>query len=100
VKADPYVAIAWSRLEYGQLRRECMCGVENWSEPTAKRVRLDPFDPATSRHLPQCEFTDVSDVSIVKALLKLTPKDGYSWVECGACSAGWQVPDFAEASVG
>jgi hypothetical protein len=42
----------------------------------------------------------VSDPSILKALLKVTPKDHYSWVECGACSGGWQVLDFAEERVG
>jgi hypothetical protein len=38
--------------------------------------------------------------SILKALLKVTPKDGYSWVGCGDCSGGWQVLDFAEERVG
>jgi hypothetical protein len=99
--ADPDVVIPWSRLEYGQWRRECVCSAENWSDPAAKRVRLDPYDdPATSRHLPQCEFKDVSDPSILKALLKVTPKDRYSWVEYGGCQAGWQVADYAAESVG
>jgi hypothetical protein len=97
LKADPDVSIPWSRLEYGHWRRECVCSAEGWDEPAPNRVRLDPYDPATSRHLPQCEFRDASDPSILKALLKITPKDGYSWVECGACSAGWQVLDLAEA---
>jgi hypothetical protein len=22
------------------------------------------------------------------------PGEGYDWVECGACGAGWQVPHF------
>jgi hypothetical protein len=42
----------------------------------------------------------VSDPSILKALLKVTPKDRYSWVKCGACSGGWQVLDFAEQRIG
>jgi hypothetical protein len=37
---------------------------------------------------------------ILKALLKVTPKDGYSWVECSACWGGWQVLDYAADSVG
>jgi hypothetical protein len=39
------------------------------------------------------------DASILKALLEITPKEGYSWVECGACSGDWKVLDFAEARV-
>jgi hypothetical protein len=42
----------------------------------------------------------VSDRSILRVLLKVTPKEGYSWVECGACGFGWQVLDFAEKRVG
>jgi hypothetical protein len=54
------------------------------------------------RHLPQCEFKDVSDRSILLVLLKIRPglDPGYQWVECGSCSAGWQVLDHAEESVG
>jgi len=33
-------------------------------------------------------------------LLKITPKDSYTWVECGGCQAGWQVANFAEKRVG
>ena len=98
--ADPTVELPWSRLEYGQWKRECQCSTESWQEPAPSRVRLDPYDPVTMRHLPQCEFKDASDPSILKALLKVTPKDGYSWVECGSCSGGWQVLDFAEKRVG
>jgi hypothetical protein len=25
---------------------------------------------------------------------------GYWWVECGSCECGWQVPYYAEESVG
>jgi hypothetical protein len=42
----------------------------------------------------------VTDPAVLKVLLKITPKDGYSWCECGSCACGWQVADFAEASVG
>jgi hypothetical protein len=33
---------------------------------------------------------------VLKILLKVRPGlgEGYDWVECGACSAGWQVPYF------
>jgi hypothetical protein len=52
------------------------------------------------RHLPECEFVDSTDPAILRALLKITPKDGYVWVECGGCQGGWQVADFAEETVG
>jgi hypothetical protein len=49
--------------------------------------------------LPQCEFATTTDPAILRALLKLTLKDGYTWVECGGCQAGWQVADCAEERV-
>ena len=33
-------------------------------------------------------------------LLKITDKGDYDWCECGACGAGWQVPHYAEETVG
>jgi hypothetical protein len=35
----------------------------------------------------------VTDPSVLKVLLKVKPGlgEGYDWVECGACDAGWQV---------
>jgi len=102
VKADPDVEILWSRLEYGQWRRECVCGAESWTEPADKRVRLDPYNPATSRHGGPCEFKDETNPAILRVLLKVKPgmDEGYSWVECGACGFAWPVPDFAEERVG
>jgi hypothetical protein len=98
--ADPDVEIPWSRHEYGLWRRECRCGAESWQELAPSRVRLDPLDPATAHHAGQCEFKDVADPDVIRVLLKITPKEGYSWVECGNCDTGWQVPHYAEASVG
>jgi hypothetical protein len=94
--ADRDVQIEWSRIEGRRWERICACGAETWYEPESSRVRLDPYDPATMRHLPQCEFASTTDHAILRALLKITPKDGYAWVECGGCQAGWQVADFAE----
>jgi hypothetical protein len=64
-----------------------------------RRVRLDPLDPKTSRHLPQCEYVSETDPVVLKVLLKVKPGagGGYDWVECGACGAGWQVPHYAES---
>jgi hypothetical protein len=100
LKADPGVELEWSRTEYGMWRRECRCGSESWQEPARSgRTRVDPRDPKTARHLPQCEFVSVADPVILRALLKVQDKEGYAWVECGSCAAGWQVPDYAEKSV-
>jgi hypothetical protein len=100
VKADPNVEILWSRLEYGQWRRECVCSYEGWQEPAPGRVRLDPHDPKTARHMGQCEFKDVTDPDVIKVLLRTTEKDGYWWVECAGCESGWQVPFYAPESAG
>jgi hypothetical protein len=94
--ADPDVVIPWSRLEYGRWERICVCNAEYWQEPAPSRVRLDPYDRSTMRHMEECEFKDVSDPVILRALLRITPKERYAWVECGGCQAGWQVADFAE----
>jgi hypothetical protein len=55
--------------------------------------------PATRR---QCEFANETDPAVLKVLVKV--KDGagggYRWVECGTCACGWQVPHYAEESVG
>jgi hypothetical protein len=89
--------IPWSRLEYGQWRRECVCGAESWTEPVVNRVRLDPYDPATSQHAGQCEFKNATDANILKVLLKVKPglDAGYVWVTCGSCEYEWAVADYA-----
>jgi hypothetical protein len=99
-RADPTVEIPWSRLEYGVWRRECRCSFEAWQEPAPSRVRLDPHDPKTSRHLPQCEFVGVTDPDVIKVLLRITEKVDYWWVECAGCESGWQVPFYAQERVG
>jgi hypothetical protein len=55
-------------------------------------------DPATTRHLGQCEFVGETDAAMLRVLLKVTDKGDYDWVECGGCEAGWQVPHFAESA--
>jgi hypothetical protein len=72
------------------------CPIEYNNELVAdRRVRLDPLDPATSRHLRQCEFVHETDAHMLRVLLKVTDKGDYDWVECGSCDAGWQVPHYA-----
>jgi hypothetical protein len=96
LRADPSVSIPWSQVERGHWVRTCQCSQEHYRAPEPARVRLDPFDPATMRHLPQCEFRGTTDPATLRALLRVTPKEGYAWVECGACDSGWQVPYYAE----
>jgi hypothetical protein len=43
--ADATVQIPWQRLEYGQWRRECVCGTEGWTEPLAKTRPARPVRP-------------------------------------------------------
>ena len=38
-----------------------------------------------------------TDPAVLKVLLKAAPGEGYDWVECRACDAGWQVPYYAES---
>jgi hypothetical protein len=90
--ADPTVSIEWSELEGGHWQAVCVCGARDHYEPVAGRLRLDPLDPKTGRHLGQCEFSAESDPAVLRVVLKATEKEGYWWVTCGACDAGWQVP--------
>jgi hypothetical protein len=74
VKADPGVEIPWSYDGDGLWRAECVCTTEYFREPTTdSRVRLDPFDPATARHLGQCEYVSETDAAVLKILLKVKP---------------------------
>jgi hypothetical protein len=61
------------------------------------RHTRDLVDPKTARHAGQCEFNGVTDPAMLRVVLRVTPKDGYDWVECNACDIGWQVPYFAES---
>lgn len=60
----------WSDLGSGSWRRECKCTFEVWSAPLVDdRTRLDPYDPTTARHLPQCEYRDEVSPAMLKILL-------------------------------
>ena len=95
VKADPGVQIEWQEIEHDYWKRECVCTVEHRPPQVADgRTRQDPLDPALARHGAVCEHRDTTDPALLRALLKVTPADGYSVVECGACSYLWNVADF------
>jgi hypothetical protein len=79
------------------LVRVWLCGVADYYEPVADRVRLDPLDAKTGRHAGECEYVSETDPAMIKVLLKVSDKEGYSWVECGACAAGWQVAHYSES---
>jgi hypothetical protein len=75
LKADPNASIEWQEVERGSWEARCLCGVETYREPvTADRVRQDPLDPATSRHLGQCEYIGETDAAMLRVLLKVTDK--------------------------
>ena len=96
LKADPEVEIQWSYEGNGLWTAACVCTVEHYREPFIDdRVRQDPLDPKTSHHFGQCEYAGETDRATLKLLLRVTPKDGYSWTECSACESGWQVADSA-----
>jgi hypothetical protein len=102
VKADPGVKIPWNEVETGLWVAECQCGKEYHREPAAQPSRLDPLDPAHFRHAGACEHRDTTDPAVLRAILKVREGagGGYSWVQCGICDCGWQVPYYAAESVG
>jgi hypothetical protein len=101
-KADAGVEIPWSEFERGHFVRICQCAEEHWRAPAPARLRLDPYDPKTARHLGQCEFKDSTDAHILRILLTIKPgmSPGYQWVTCSGCEANWPVADYAEERVG
>jgi hypothetical protein len=98
---DPDVEIPWSYVGDGLWKAECVCTMEYFREPFVDdRVRIDPLDPQTFRHAPECEFVRETDPAKLRYILKV--KDGYGpywWVECQSCMCGWQVPHYARESV-
>jgi hypothetical protein len=96
--ADPGVEIKWSEIERGHWVAQCVCGTERYYEPVGvNRVRLDPLDPKTAHHAPQCEFVGETNPSTLKVLLKVSERDDCDWVQCSACDTGWQVPHHPES---
>jgi hypothetical protein len=101
MKADPTTEIRWSEIRRGVWEAICVCGKQYHYESIADaRSRQDPYHPSTFRHFGQCEHRDTTDPVLVRAILKIQERDGYWWVQCGACDGGWQVPFYAVESVG
>jgi hypothetical protein len=74
-----------------------------WSAPLVDdRTRLDPFDPATAKHLPQCEYVSEANPAVLKILLTVKPGTGgdYWWVACAGCEGSWQVLFYAAERAG
>jgi hypothetical protein len=44
----------------------------------------------------ECGTASADNPSVLKVLLKVKPVlgEGYDWVECGSCAAGWQVSHY------
>lgn len=92
--------ITRAEVERGHSQRECLCGAEHFQEDLADgRVRLDPRDPSTARHAPQCEHRDTTDTAIHRAIPRVQDRDGY-WMECSTCDSGRQVAYYAAENAG
>jgi hypothetical protein len=101
VVADPGYQPPWQEVEEGHWRRVCQCWSEDVYEPRADpRTRLDPLDPSTFGHAPQCEHRHTTDPTIVKAILSVQDRENYWYVQCSTCDCGWQVPYYAAEGVG
>jgi hypothetical protein len=102
VAVDPGVEIPWSYLGDGRWKAECACGVEYFNESAVDdRVRLDPLDPKTSRHLGQCDYVSETDPAVLKVLLKVKPGmgEGYDWGSAAAAAPASRLRTTARASV-
>jgi hypothetical protein len=87
-------------IEDGHWRAVCQCGIEDYCEPVADRVRLDPLDAKTSRHVGQCEFPSETDGPLLRVLkVKYSVGGDYWWVECGACDTAGRFRTTPRASV-
>ena len=96
-KTDPGVQIPWSEIRRGAWEAVCVCGKQYHHEPVVDdSVRNDPLKIG-HRGAPQCELHGDTDPAVLQHALKAIEKDGYWWVQCGACDTAWQVPYYAES---
>jgi hypothetical protein len=91
VRADPGVEIPWSEVEAGHLQRTCTGGTEDFVEPVADRVRLDP-PPGP---------IPVASSAVLRLVLRIEDgaAAGLLVGASGTCDTGWQVPHYAAESV-
>jgi hypothetical protein len=95
IVADPGFEPEWQEIEAGHWRRTCQCSSEDRYEPRVDmRTRLDPLDPSTFRHFPACEDRDTTDPKILRAILTVTERESYWFVQCRTCECGWQTPFY------
>jgi hypothetical protein len=100
VRVDPGVEIKWSEIRSGTWEAICVCGRQfHYELQPDRRVRLDPRDPATGRHAPQCEHRASTDSLLLKAILGVRDTGDYWVVTCGACETFWQVQYYSEGEV-
>ena len=98
LKADPNVEIPWSEIRRGVWEARCVCGVQYHHDPiTDDRVRNDPLKIG-HRGAPRCELHGETDPAVLRLALKAVERDGYWWVQRGACDIGWQFHTTPRAS--
>lgn len=72
------------------------CVIAEVHQPSA-RVCSWPARSAFAKH--SQPMPDLP-IGIEELRYQVTDRDGYWWMECGACDADWQVPHYAEESLG
>jgi hypothetical protein len=103
VAREPDFQPLWNEVESGHHVAICQCGEEHYRQPTVDhRVRQDPYDPATSRHIPPCPHQDTVDPAVLRMILTVQDHADwqYSYVRCGGCRGEWQVPYYAAETGG
>ena len=97
VHADPSVQVPWSeiRVEFG---RHAVCAASNTtmspSPTTVSGSTRSTRRPLATRG---SASSTVTDPAMLRAVLRVTRKDGYDWVECNGGDMGWQVAHSAES---
>jgi hypothetical protein len=94
-RGEPDFVPEWQLIDAGKWQRSCACTTETtYDLPDVPTI--DPYDPATFRHAPQCDYRDVTDSAILRAILSVKPgaEGGYLWVSCAHCEISWSVPNI------
>jgi hypothetical protein len=94
---DPDFVPEWQLIDEGKWQRSCQCTTETaYERPGVPKI--DPYDPATFRHAPQCDYRGETNPSLVRTILSVRPglEGGYWWVTCGHCQISWPVPNIVQ----